>query len=402
MSNPHKNIFYYYRGPSNRKSQHKDDIIYDKQIEDNTTKALINCFEYSSEYLLNHLLEYFKIEIKNKTTPQFFLQASMSKSRPDTKIKFVNSSIYIENKVGASVSRNQLLNHLKVLEENDLLLLITNNDHDREIVRDLGIIYINWNDIYKCFKKYIPIDKNEKFLLEQFLKFLEVIGLSDFTGFNNDDFDFFINKIDDYKPIVKNKIEKFANLVYVSLDREIRDTYIDRYMGNIPKNPEVIWYGIRKTQNKANIFRHCNFTVSINSEILNFYIVIRDGKYSDKKPIGIFYKKVKNNINDIKELLSSFKDRYYLQISKRAPRYGKKIMPGNERWEMFSDISLEIVRDETINFLLMLLENIEFPGIRLGISIKRGDGVLQKPEELIKFGKRFIEDGYKMLKFLED
>jgi|PersoiStandDraft_1058852.scaffolds.fasta_scaffold231091_2 hypothetical protein len=49
----------------------------------------------------------------------------------------------------------------------------------------------------------------------------------------------------------------------------------------------------------------------------------------------------------------------------------------------------------------MLLENIEFPGIRLGISIKRGNGVLQKPEELIKFGKKFIEDGYKMLKFLE-
>ncbi|MHB8280502.1 MAG: hypothetical protein ACYDIA_23080 [Candidatus Humimicrobiaceae bacterium] len=325
----------------------------------------------------------------------------MFQSRPDAKIKFVNNSIYIESKVGASVGRNQLLNHLKALEENDLLLLITNNDQDREIVRDLGVIYINWNEIYKCFKSYLPIDKIEKFLLEQFLKFLEVMGLSDFTGFNNDDFDFFINKIDDYKPIVKNKIEKFTNLVYVSLDKEIKGTYTDRYMGNIPKNPEVIWYGIRKPQNKVYVFRHCNFTISINSEILNFYVVIRDGKYTDKKPIGIFYKKVKNHIEDIQELLTSFKDRYYLQISKRAPRYGKKIMPGNEKWELLSDISLEIVRDETINFLLMLLENIEFPGIRLGISIKRGDDFLQKPEELTKFGKKFIEDGYKMLKFLE-
>jgi len=76
-------------------------------------------------------------------------------------------------------------------------------------------------------------------------------------------------------------------------------------------------------------------------------------------------------------------------------------MPGNKRWELLSNISLEIVRDETINFLLMLLENIEFPGIRLGISIKRGDNALQKSEELIKFGKKFIEDGYKMLEFLE-
>jgi hypothetical protein len=42
MSDPHKNIFYYYRGPSSRDDK---DIIYDKQIEDNTTKALVNCFK---------------------------------------------------------------------------------------------------------------------------------------------------------------------------------------------------------------------------------------------------------------------------------------------------------------------------------------------------------------------
>jgi len=53
MSNPHKNIFYYYRGPSNRSNQNEDDIIYDKQIEDNTTKALINCFEYLDIKCLN-------------------------------------------------------------------------------------------------------------------------------------------------------------------------------------------------------------------------------------------------------------------------------------------------------------------------------------------------------------
>ncbi|MBM3708576.1 MAG: hypothetical protein FJW69_09640, partial [Actinobacteria bacterium] len=122
MNDPHKNIFYYYRGPSNKNNREKDDIIYDKQIEDNTTKALINCFEYCSGSLLRHFIKYFKIEIENITSPQFMLQVSASKSRPDAKIKFVNSSIYIENKIGAPVKRNQLLNHLKILESNDLLL----------------------------------------------------------------------------------------------------------------------------------------------------------------------------------------------------------------------------------------------------------------------------------------
>src|SRR4030042_5713107 len=98
MSDPHKNIFYYYRGPSSRENE---EIIYDRQIEDNTTKALINCLEYSSRNLLEHFLNYFSIEVKNKTAPQFLLQVSLSKSRPDARIKFIGSSIFIENKIGA-------------------------------------------------------------------------------------------------------------------------------------------------------------------------------------------------------------------------------------------------------------------------------------------------------------
>ena len=48
---PHKNIFYYYRGPSRRQ---EEDIVYDTQVEDNTTKAFINCLENSSNDLLDH------------------------------------------------------------------------------------------------------------------------------------------------------------------------------------------------------------------------------------------------------------------------------------------------------------------------------------------------------------
>jgi hypothetical protein len=46
--------------------------------------------------LLGHFLNYFEIEIKNKSKPQFLLQVSLSKSRPDEVIKFVSNSIFIE------------------------------------------------------------------------------------------------------------------------------------------------------------------------------------------------------------------------------------------------------------------------------------------------------------------
>ena len=105
MNDPHKNIFYYYRGPSKRETE---DIIYDSQVEDNTTKAFINCLEYCSSDLLKHFLNFFNLNFKCKSKSQFLLQVSKTKGRPDAQIKTVNSSIYIESKVTAEIKEGQL------------------------------------------------------------------------------------------------------------------------------------------------------------------------------------------------------------------------------------------------------------------------------------------------------
>jgi len=289
LNDPHKNIFYYYRGPSKRE---EEDIIYDTQIEDNTTKALINCLDNCSDSLLSHFLKYFNINFKYKNKPQYFLQVSRVKSRPDAQIKIPDNSIFIESKIALPVSKAQLINHKNDLKESDILILITNNESDKKIADELEIKYIKWVELHKCFKTYEPLNKNEKFLIDEFIRYLEVIGLSDFTGFNNDDFDFFINRIDDYKPIVKSKLEKFGSKIHSILNDEIKSRYPDKHIGIISKESSGIWYGIRKDQAKVDIFKRCNFTVEIDAESIYFNVVIRDGKYSDKKPIGIFYKKI--------------------------------------------------------------------------------------------------------------
>jgi len=50
--NPYRNIFYYYRGPSSKKEGELD-----RQIEDNTTKALVNVLEHGGEDVLKHFLK---------------------------------------------------------------------------------------------------------------------------------------------------------------------------------------------------------------------------------------------------------------------------------------------------------------------------------------------------------
>ena len=71
-------------------------------------------------------------------------------------------------------------------------------------------------------------------------------------------------------------------------------------------------------------------------------------------------------------------------------------------WVLLSTLTLEIITDETIDYFLALLENIEFQGIYICSSIKRGDTVLKNPEELVKIGKGVFEEGYKILRYLED
>jgi len=65
-------------------------------------------------------------------------------------------------------------------------------------------------------------------------------------------------------------------------------------------------------------------------------------------------------------------------------------------------ITLEIINYETVDYLLMLLKKIEFPGINMGLSIKRGNDILKDPEVLIEKGRQSIEEEYKLLKFLEN
>jgi hypothetical protein len=47
---PYQNIFFYYRGPTSKTLEESEPAM-DRQLEDNTTKALINVLEHSDSSL---------------------------------------------------------------------------------------------------------------------------------------------------------------------------------------------------------------------------------------------------------------------------------------------------------------------------------------------------------------
>lgn len=103
--NPFRNVFYYYRGPSSKKEGQ-----FDKQTEDNTTKALINTLENSEKDLLMCFLKNTGIDIKINDKVAYDLQVSEELSRPDALIQIDKYNIFIESKIGASLDKTKLIN----------------------------------------------------------------------------------------------------------------------------------------------------------------------------------------------------------------------------------------------------------------------------------------------------
>ncbi len=213
-TDPYQNIYYYYRGPRSKESA-KIKRTYEIQLENNTTKALINTLKHCSPKVCqDFLIKMLKIPIENNDfkyilqtqtigeqkikerlyrilwvlcskakcekkiiLPKKKITPSLEKSLPDAWIWNKDTIILIESKTQAPVDINQLMKHRELLILNSVLIIS------------------HWEDIHSYFVNLLRICKNildkDRFLLEQFSKYLELVSLSSFSGWNDEDFDFF-------------------------------------------------------------------------------------------------------------------------------------------------------------------------------------------------------------------
>jgi hypothetical protein len=211
MKQPHKNLFFSYRGA--RREVEETDLLVEKQLEDNVTKALIYVLENCDrDTVLTPFLRTVGITQKVRLAEvQFLLQrvdiarptirqrialaiapdpeidesraAPHDAGRPDAWIWADESfAILVETKVRGAVSRHQLDRHVRGAEG-------WTSGQTR-------MVSLSWPQLYDLFaeirRSSSTSDPVTRLLLDQFVRYLRMTALASDTTFDLDDFGYFL------------------------------------------------------------------------------------------------------------------------------------------------------------------------------------------------------------------
>ncbi len=382
--NLYRNIFYYYRGPSNRRDE---DV--DIQVEDNTTKALINTLENSEKGLLSHFLNSIPIDIGQINNVLFDLQVSKERSRPDARIQIDHNAVFVESKIDAPLDEEQVLNHLESLSKG-YLLCITPRDGDRDKINRIdrkNLRFTTWRNLYSVFEEYRKKASGEKtkFVLKEFVEYLEAIGMAPFNGWNEKDFEAFLNVEDDpnkeLRSRVKDKLEQYLIELKELLKKEGAFTDTESYVGyeRACVIPEV-WGVLCKPPLEEKVHKpHFNFGVNANE----FFIGVQ---IEGKTPAT----KMKNNIDSHKEkFLSILKklDGFELVVMKRKNPEG---IPRGFKGDPDTGFTIKLCEQdlimEDVEYIVKKMKHIEYRlfEIHCGKRFRRDESTLDDQSFLKK------------------
>lgn len=374
---PYRNIFMYYRGPSESQTQ------ADQQLEDNITKSLINLFEHSNKNLLKDLLKSVGITISSDNVI-FDLQVANDESIPDALIRADNCDIYIESKYKAHFDEIQLQKHIE--NTTGYILYISKQNYKEEIKQKYcadNVIFLKWSEIASfLIKEYdnniYPKDTITNFLSNQFIEYMEELNMIPFRGWNNRDFESFLNTenenvmvAEDERKRVKEKLDQFLNESKEKIDQELNFYKGCRlYMGNLYK--EHVWGAIKF--NDGPLINQIHVSVILNAYNLSIGIQIEGNK-----PTQAAIEKVKNNKEKFFKILKKLKDFKYV-IRKRY-QIQAAIWDSNVVAEI--TIGTETSYDD-LEYIIKKMQQYKYVELRIARIYSKQD--------VIGKGKKFIEE----------
>lgn len=273
----HHNCFFYYRGPSMKGA------AIERQVEDNTTKALINVLEHSDPSLTRSFLaavlgETHVARIEDGTA-SFVLQASGPSSTRATGDGVPRSARWLlglstEGRIGSDITASEAQEGSRVdaavIVPGRLLLAIEvklGPDLDGPQLRrhaarwdipfpdrpgttrrqPAQLVLCRWDEIYRWVEQERGGGWPERtaFLLEQLAEYLRVTGLAPFTGFIPEDFDYFavppVERDGDWHGEVKRRLDAFWTAVRERLTSEEVARLGTTHVGQLPVNADHAW-----------------------------------------------------------------------------------------------------------------------------------------------------------------
>jgi hypothetical protein len=271
MRSRHQNVFFYYRGPTQRTAAG----AAERQVEDNTTKALVNLLEYGGRELTRSFVQRFVspdppngawsyLLQRGPTLPdapaRFLLGLSASGTVPDVAppaadagsrvdgALFVPGSLLValESKVGsADLEPQQFAAHAQ-----------------RWDVDPASRVAARWIDVYRWARAEDGHEPVATFLLSQFAEYLELTGLSPYGGFRHDDFDALAGDEPVGRAQAKQRLAGIWEFVIDQLDRGETALLGELHSANLAT-------GERRTSRQTNWAdrgRAVNFTLELAAE----------------------------------------------------------------------------------------------------------------------------------------
>ncbi|PWI47365.1 hypothetical protein CEE45_12280 [Candidatus Heimdallarchaeota archaeon B3_Heim] len=295
MQDPHRNIFFSYQG------SRRDQTI---QLENNITKALINTLEYSSPIVGRAFVQELGFVIDDQSL-QYGLQRNPLSDRSLERNFQMKGLIGIVPEEYKHESPELLKDSLPsqpissvpdawIWQDNKLILAFENkikgkldknqlNAHKSLLSRSVTYILKTWEELAKFFVKLIPkLDQGnhqekvkDLFLIDQFIKYLEMNNLTPFYGFYQSDFDFIVGEDLEQKRMVKKRFKKFINELYQQLPSRYIRKLRYHYVGSL-KEPHC-WGTFANKPKHLRIdiphftfnLRHDGFYVGVNIEGTN-------------------------------------------------------------------------------------------------------------------------------------
>ena len=286
MTDFHRNIFYYYRGAE------QPDQTLDRQLENNTTKALINTLEYCDCKVVIAFLRSLgirttkpiKFELQKKTIGKGKIKTRAQRlllgilpsaankedtnkqdtnicsgvetqvrvdSCPDAWIYGDDFVVLIESKVTGPLEKNQMRLHFQKLEMGG---------------RKPRYTELSWAEVHQLFHRLLPgLRDKDKLIVEQFTKYLEANSMAGFVGFEQEVFDYFVTHDDeDSRRWVRDAVASFADEVKGRM-QAFDSFYEDCDKGVLRLQDEECWVGFGPANREYRNLAHQTITLGAYS-----------------------------------------------------------------------------------------------------------------------------------------